>query len=573
VDVADVATAINEFSMSIYAFKRPAAVNVEATMSLARPPANPLEEFAGLMGVDVNALERFDGAGEFAPTPRVSHEPAASKIEGSPRLNRGETSVQGSSLPSEATHPAGLYRSAERVAEAPPMRRRSRALTLRVLVAVGIAGWLGAWALKGAPGAQETSTMEADDSLKAPPTNQEAAALRDKSTSTLPGNQTGKPEPANLESIEKRPSVFGEQTKPPTTTPSVAATLIPAEAAPSAMPITAPVSASAAPLVTRSIALLGSASEQTQIPVSTPAPPTAPTVYSEPKGLKAVSVRSDGSDRPNDDGTRAGANHSERPSPARTSPAPSNMVPPLLLNPPTPVARPSFDASAGGALKPVKARLDVPAQPPASSVDIEPVARTASIAPNAPPPANVAADPSGGDFSAKSVLQFVPNLYEDAASALLGSPPATPVAATNPAASPTATVAAGPSGGSFSADTVLQFVPNLYEKAASALHSSSPATEIARADPTPTAAGDEGIYGVQLGALTTELAARRESDRLRSKFAIEFGGLQPTVRQAEVRGRRVYQVRIGGMSKADAEALCLKLRSGGREAACSVASN
>jgi len=508
--------------MSIYAFKRPAAVNVEATMSLARPPANPLEEFAGLMGVDVNALERFDGAGEFAPTPRVSHEPAASKIEGSPRLNRGETSVQGSSLPSEATHPAGLYRSAERVAEAPPMRRRSRALTLRVLVAVGIAGWLGAWALKGAPGAQETSTMEADDSLKAPPTNQEAAALRDKSTSTLPGNQTGKPEPANLESIEKRPSVFGEQTKPPTTTPSVAATLIPAEAAPSAMPITAPVSASAAPLVTRSIALLGSTSEQTQIPVSTPAPPTAPTVYSEPKGLKAVSVRSDGSDRPNDDGTRAGANHSERPSPARTSPAPSNMVPPLLLNPPTPVARPSFDASAGGALKPVKARLDVPAQPPASSVDIEPVARTASIAPNAPPPANVAADPSGG---------------------------------------------------SFSADTVLQFVPNLYEKAASALHSSSPATQIARADPTPTAAGDEGIYGVQLGALTTELAARRESDRLRSKFAIEFGGLQPTVRQAEVRGRRVYQVRIGGMSKADAEALCLKLRSGGREAACSVASN
>src|SRR3984957_21163745 len=141
--------------------------------------------------------------GEFAPTPRVSHEPAASKIEGSPRLNRGETSVQGSSLPSEATHPAGLYRSAERVAEAPPMRRRSRALTLRVLVAVGIAGWLGAGALKGAPGAQETSTMEADDSLKAPPTNQEAAALRDKSTSTLPGNQTGKPEPANLESIRK----------------------------------------------------------------------------------------------------------------------------------------------------------------------------------------------------------------------------------------------------------------------------------------------------------------------------------------------------------------------------------
>jgi hypothetical protein len=415
--------------------------------------------------------------------------------------------------------------------------------------------------------------MEADDPIKVLPTEQEAAALRDESASSLPGNQTSEPGPVNLESIEKQPSVFEAQTKSPMTTPSVAATPMPTEAAPSAMPAAAPVSASDAPPVTRSIALLASAPGHTQVPVSTVAPRAAPTVNPQRKRMKAVSAHSDGSDLPNDDETLAGANHSVPPSAPRTSPAPSSGMVPALLNPPTPVARPSVDASAGGVLKPVKERLDAPAKLSANSVDIEPVARTASIAPNAPPPANVAADPSGEDFSAKSVLQFVPNLYEKAAGALRGSPPETPVAATDPTAPPTATVAPAPGVGNFSAESVLQFVPNLYENAASALRGSPPETPVARADFKPSTAGEGGAYGVQFASPTTEAAARRASARLRSKFAIEFGALQPTVRQAEVHGRKLYQVSIGGMSKADAEALCLKLRSSGGEVACSVASN
>jgi hypothetical protein len=518
--LADVATSIDEFLMSSSALRR---VNLEATTSPAGPPKNPLEEFAGLMGVDVSALERFDGAREFVPTLGTSHEPASSEIEGSSSLNKDEIPVHASRLLSEATLSADLYRSAEAsVAEAPPTPRRSRASTLGVLIAVSVAGCLGAWALKGAPRPQRTSTMEADDPLKVLPTEQKTAASRDESTLSLSGNQMGKPEPVNLESIEKQPSVFEAQTKSPMTTPSVAATPMPTEAAPSAMPAAAPVSASDAPPVTRSIALLASAPGHTQVPVSTVAPRAAPTVNPQRKRMKAVSAHSDGSDLPNDDETLAGANHSVPPSAPRTSPAPSSGMVPALLNPPTPVARPSVDASAGGVLKPVKERLDAPAKLSANSVDIEPVARTASIAPNAPPPANVAADPSGEDFSAKSVLQFVPNLYENAASALRGSPPETPVA---------------------------------------------------RADFKPSTAGEGGAYGVQFASPTTEAAARRASARLRSKFAIEFGALQPTVRQAEVHGRKLFQVGIGGMSKADAEALCLKLKSSGSEVACSVASN
>jgi hypothetical protein len=559
--------------MSSFALKRSLAVNLEATMSPAGPPENPLEEFAGLMGVDVSALERFDGAGDFVQISGPSHEPASAEIDGSPKPREDETSVHGFSLLSEATHRTGLYRSAEApIAEAPPTPRRSRALTLGVLVAVGVAGCLGAWALKGAPDPQRTSTMEADDPIKVLPTEQEAAALRDESASSLPGNQTSEPGPVNLESIEKQPPVFEEQTKSPTTTLSVAAAPILTEAAPSAMPAATPASVSAAPPVTRSIALLASASGQAQAPASTVALRTAPTVNPEPKPMKTVSAHFDGSVLPNDNGTPAGANNSPPPSASRTPPAPSDRVPPLL-NPPTPIARPSVDASAGGALKPVKERLDAPAKLSANSVVTEPVARTASIAPNAQPPANVAADPNGGDFSAKSVLQFVPNLYEKAAGALRGSPPETPVAPTGPAPLPTATVAAAPSGGGLSAESVLQFVPNLYEKAAGALRGSPPATQIARADPNPTTAGDGGAYGLQFGAPTTEPAARKASARLQSKFAIELGGLEPTVRQAEVHGRKLYQVSIGGMSKADAEALCLKLRSSGGEVACSVASN
>jgi hypothetical protein len=536
--------------MSNYAFRRPPAVNLEGTMSPARPRENPLEEFASLMGVDVSALKRFDGAGDFVPTSGASRELEAAETKGSPKAREDEKLVHGSNLLSAARQAPDLYRSAQ----APPTPRRSRALTLGVFVALGVAGCLGAWALKGASGSPSISAIEADDPPTAQPAEQKTAALHDDTTSVSPEDQTGKPGPGNPVSTDKQPSALEEQIKSPTTTPSTAPSPIPAEAAPSAA---APVSASAAPPVTRSIAPPASASEPTQVPAPIVASPTASTATPEPNRLKTASVRTDGSASP--------------PSAPRTSTAPSDMVP-ALLNPPTPVARPSGGASAGGATKPVKERLDAPAEPSANAVRDEPVARIdAAAAPNAPPAANGATDPGRGGVSAVSVLQFVPNLYEKAASALHGSPPATPVAAMGPAAPPTASVAAGSSEGSFSAQSVLQFVPNLYEKAAGALRGSPPATQIARADPKPPTAGDEGDYGVQFAAPATEPAARRESARLRSKFANELGGLQPTVRQAEVHGRKIYQVRIGGMSKADAAALCLKLKSSGGEAACSVA--
>jgi hypothetical protein len=557
------------FLMSSLALRRSPAANLEATMPPG-PTKNPLEEFADLMGVDVSALERFGGAAGLVPTPGAPHEPAAPQMVSSPTLHEDAMSVHGFNIISGATEVDDLYRPAEMsIVAAAQTSRRSRLPMLAVLVAVGVAGCVGAWAINGAPGAR-TSAGEAGAGLEALPIDQKTAALRGDSISSLPEDQTNKPGIVGPESIENQPSVSEEQTKSPTTTPSSAATLTPTDAALSDMPAAAPVSASAAPPVTRSIAPSSSTAERTQVLAPAETPLTAQVVSPEPKPLKVVSVHSDGSVSPSGEGTSSGVNSSLPPLAAQISPTPTTLVTPLL-NPPTPIARPSFDASAGGSLKPVKKRLDAPPAPSADSADHKPVASIDASA--LTPPVNVAADSGGGGFTAKSALQFVPNLYEKAASALSGSPPETPVVANDPATPQSATAAAAPGGGKFSADSVLQFVPNLYETAASALHGSPPETKVAAADPKPAEVGDRGAYGVQFAAPTTEQAARRASARLRSKFAIELGGLQPTVRQAEVRGREVYQVGIGGMSKADAEALCLRLKSSSGNAICLVAPN
>jgi sporulation related protein len=545
--------------MSSYAYNRPPAVDIEGAKSQAGPRENPLEEFARLMGADVRALERFGRTEHYVASSGSSLDTLASEIRGSLALDEDETSVHGAGSPYGAIQPADLYASAEAPVEE-PTPRRSGALTVGVLVAVGFAGCLGVWALIGAPGLPGASWTKvgADEPLKAPPATRESAVGSD-SNANAPENLTAKPGRVNLASTENQPSAIEEQTRSPSTTPSAATTPIPMEALPSAMAAAAPVSSSAATPVTRSIAPLASSSGQTQGPEATEAPRATPTTSPEPKPVKTISVRPDGSVVPNDGGTSAGGGHSQTPAAARTSPAAAP-----LLDPPTPVARPSFEASAGAAPKPAREKLATAA----NTLDHEPVARIDAAAPNASPPAKVAAAPSSG---ADSVFQFVPNLYEQATHALGGSPQATPAAAADPSP-PTAPAAAAPGGG-FSAEAVLQFVPNLYEKAASALRGSPPATQVARVDPKPPTAGDARVYSVQFGSPTTEPAARKTSARLRSKFARELGGLQPTVRQAQVDGRKLYQVSIGGMSKADAAALCLKLNSSGGGAACSVAGN
>jgi hypothetical protein len=526
---ADGATSKDEFSMSSFASRRPPPVIPAGPAAPAKPLENPLEEFASVLGVDVNALQHLGGAEDGAPTLGAAHAPDLARLP-------------------------------------PPKPRRPRALTLGIVLVLGVAGGVGAWTLRSASGSPGLSAMEADAPPKAQPRGQATAALRDDAASVSPGAQTGATAPIALASTEKQPSAPPEQSNPPATTPSAAPAPIAMEAAPSAALAAALASASAAPPVTRSIALQASAAEPAQVPASIVAAPTAPPASPEPNRPKAASLRPDASPLPNGDGAPARAKNPAPLSATRTSAAPGDIAP-APLKQPMPAPRSSLGASAAGAPKPapVKEKLDPPAALHADSGRDQAVARSDAAAPAAP----AAADPGSGE-TADSVLRFVPNLYEKAANALRGSSTTTQVAAADAAPPPTPSAAAAPNGGGFSADSVLQFVPNLYDKAASALRGSPPPTQVARADPKPAAAGVAGDYGVQFAAPASEPAARKESARLRAKFASELGGLQPSVRQTEVHGHKIYQVRIGGLSKADAAALCLKLKSSG-EAACSVA--
>jgi hypothetical protein len=138
-------------------------------------------------------------------------------------------------------------------------------------------------------------------------------------------------------------------------------------------------------------------------------------------------------------------------------------------------------------------------------------------------------------------------------------------------------------GGSAPApESPLQLVPNLLGSVARAV-GGQPNTQVAAADPVatsttaavtpaPTAKAD-GAYAVQLAAPGSEQEAQSMSTRLQTKYTSELEGLQPTIHQADVNGRSIYRIRVSGLSKADAVALCLKLKAAGGDAACFVAKN
>ncbi len=94
------------------------------------------------------------------------------------------------------------------------------------------------------------------------------------------------------------------------------------------------------------------------------------------------------------------------------------------------------------------------------------------------------------------------------------------------------------------------------------------APETPRAVP-PSSAG--GGFAVQLAAPASEAEAKSTAARLRQRFAAELGGHSPSIRAASVGDKTVYRVRVGGLSREDATALCSKLQ--GKGGACFVARN
>ena len=79
----------------------------------------------------------------------------------------------------------------------------------------------------------------------------------------------------------------------------------------------------------------------------------------------------------------------------------------------------------------------------------------------------------------------------------------------------------------------------------------------------PAATEGGGGWAVQLAAPRSEADARSAVAKLKGKYADALGDSALSIHQADVKGETIYRVRVSGLSKADAGALCSKLKAGG----------
>jgi hypothetical protein len=78
-----------------------------------------------------------------------------------------------------------------------------------------------------------------------------------------------------------------------------------------------------------------------------------------------------------------------------------------------------------------------------------------------------------------------------------------------------------------------------------------------------TAATTSGGWSVQLAAPKSEAEANSKLAELNSKYAAQLNGSSIGVHKAEVKGETIYRLRVVGLTKADAAALCARLKGDG----------
>jgi hypothetical protein len=78
-----------------------------------------------------------------------------------------------------------------------------------------------------------------------------------------------------------------------------------------------------------------------------------------------------------------------------------------------------------------------------------------------------------------------------------------------------------------------------------------------------TAATTSGGWSVQLAAPKSEAEAQSTMTRLNSKYGAELNGSAIGVHKAQVNGETIYRLRVSGLTKADAAAMCARLKGEG----------
>jgi hypothetical protein len=102
-------------------------------------------------------------------------------------------------------------------------------------------------------------------------------------------------------------------------------------------------------------------------------------------------------------------------------------------------------------------------------------------------------------------------------------------------------------------DPLLQAIRDLFGARASPAQASI--------DPTPT--GSIG-WAVQLAASRSEDEAKNKLNQLNARYASALNGSTIRLHKARLDGETTYRLRVVGLSKADAEALCSRLKGDGR---------
>jgi sporulation related protein len=227
-------------------------------------------------------------------------------------------------------------------------------------------------------------------------------------------------------------------------------------------------------------------------------------------------------------------------------------------------------ASAGGDLIPAglahpSSTSSMGPHTAAAAIGIEPKkVRTVSVRPDgtigapdgaarsAPPSAILATMAAGGPMTTSATVAPTPRVRPGA------QPTATPAASE----APRATTGAAESA------TTSAVKPTMRPQQ---VDSATPLTAVAAlAEPvSPPAASTGGAFSVQLTTSGSEGEGRTAFKALQQKFAGELGSRSPVIRKHEADGKTVYRVRVGPMSKDEANSLCSRLKTAG--GACFVA--
>jgi hypothetical protein len=401
-----------------------------------------LEEFARLMRTEVSAVRLLERAADIEPGEAEQASPlraiAVEQIakQGSKRVSLGDAGAASTEASPETRDELPVTSSDARRSEArskdpsqkgqapeegvivAPRKSGRATLTLGVVFAIGVAGVIGAWVFKIAPGVRAAPVIEmaADELSKLAP------RLQDAVFSIKPMGQAGEPNPVGLPSSAEHSSETQQLDKSPP-----AASLAAASPEPSGEAIVM----SSVPVI-RSIA----PTDASPVPATAAGQTAAPAAASgflpgDPEQVKAGLASQGGSVIADKSASATDANRSPKVAEAPVLPPPSN-APPQPANAPVPLARPSFNSSTNGAPEPVAHKIGVRLKSSSKPIDHAPNPKIGATIGNSSPPLDLATDPgmatapvvakalSETPSSTESPLQFVPNLFEKGVSAVRG---------------------------------------------------------------------------------------------------------------------------------------------------------